>query len=151
MPVPYLEGWRYWLYLLAFLCTYLVVLPMGEEAFYRVFQANQWKGFASDVMISFFYAGMNAAALVHILEEWQAVLLFSTLAFLSGLVLVTIRDNLSVVYSLMTRIGIALGMLLWIFFLYESAKNQLPRQQPEYFFGTNTENVFFMTPSVTAE
>ena len=133
------NGWDF-VYKTVFAIFYIIVLPLGEEAFYRVFQANQWKGFAADVMISIAYAGMNTAALYWIMSGWGAVWLFTGLAFISGFLLVFIRDQMNVVYSLMSRIGIALGVAVWLFFLYESVTNQLPRKQPDFFFRADVKN-----------
>lgn len=142
MVLPFPNFGNAWdiVYTVSFGIAYIIILPLGEEAFYRVFQANQWKGLASDIMISIGYAGMNLAALYWIIESWGGRWLFTGFAFIVAMILVSIRDNLSVVYALMTRIGIALGVCIWIFFLYESVKNELPRQQPEYFFVADVRN-----------
>jgi multidrug transporter EmrE-like cation transporter len=91
-------------------------------------------------MISLAYAGMNLAALYWVMEPWGGRLLFAGFSFIIAMILVSIRDNLSVVYALMTRIGVALGVIVWVFFLYESVKNELPRQQPDYFFSADIRN-----------
>ena len=142
MVLPFPNFGNNWdiVYVVVFGICYNIILPMGEEAFYRVFQANQWKGLISDIMINLAYAAMNLAAFYWIMEPWGGRWLFTGLAFLSGMMLVSIRDNMSVVYALMTRIGISLGVSVWLFFLYESVKNDLPRQQPDYFFIADTRN-----------
>jgi membrane protease YdiL (CAAX protease family) len=141
IPTKFGNAWDV-VYMVGAILGYLIFLPLGEEAFYRVFQANQWKGFISDVLISLAYAGMNYAGLVFIFDCWKFRLAFSGLAFLSALLLVSIRDNLNVVTCLMTRIGIALGVLIWIFYLYETVKNDLPRKQPHYFFEADVQNIW---------
>lgn len=144
MVLPFPNFGNSWdtVYTVGFLIAFIIILPLGEEAFYRVFQANQWKGMAADIMISIAYAGMNFAGLYWIMEGWGARWLFAGLAFLISMILVSIRDNMNVVYALMTRIGISLGVTIWIFFLYESVKNELPRQQPDYFFNGDVRNWF---------
>ena len=96
-------------------------------------------------MISLAYALMNLAVLYWIIYPWGGRWLFTGLAFATGLVLVWIRDSLTVVHSLMSRIGIAIGVAAWIFFLYQSVHNELPRRQPGFFFTQDPRNWFART------
>lgn len=91
-------------------------------------------------MISFGYAGMNLAALYWIMEPWGGRLAFAGLSFIMAIVLVSIRDNMNIVSTLMSRIGVAIGISIWIFYLYESVKKELPRKQPDYFFIADMRN-----------
>ena len=93
-------------------------------------------------MISLAYALMNLAALYWIISPWGGRWLFTGLAFVTGMVLVWVRDSLTVVHSLMSRIGIAIGISAWIFFLHQSVQNELPRRQPGYFFTQDPRNWF---------
>jgi len=142
MVLPFPNFGNTWdlVYTIAFAICFIIILPLGEEAFYRVFQGNQWKGCISDIMVSLFYSAMCLAAIYWIIEPWGGRWLFTGLSFLTALVLVGIRDGMGVVYCLMTKIGINIGIAIWIFFLYESVKNQLPRQQPDYFFIADVRN-----------
>lgn len=96
-------------------------------------------------MISLGYAGMNFVAMYWIMEPCGGRLLFAGLSFVMAMILVGIRDNMSIVYALMTRVGIAIGVSIWIFYMYESVKNELPRKQPDYFFIADVRN--FLQPS----
>lgn len=140
LPLPHFgNGWDT-VYLIFVIILYLVVLPMGEEAFYRVFQGNQWKGMLADTLVSVFYAGMNLAAHYWIFDSWSARWVFTGLTFFVSMILVLIRDKTNVVYSLMARVGVAVGVLAWIFFLYQTVQHAMPREQPTYFFRANVEN-----------
>ena len=93
-------------------------------------------------MISLAYSLMNLAALYWIIQPWGGRWLFTGLAFAAAIALVLIRDSLTVIHSLMSRIGIAIGVAAWIFFLFQSIKNELPRRQPEYFYAQDPRNWF---------
>jgi membrane protease YdiL (CAAX protease family) len=142
LPVPHFGNFWDTVYMSILAILYIVVLPLGEEAFYRVFQANQWKGMLSDIMISFFYAVMNLGGVYYVFDSWTPRWILTGFAFLIGVTLVYLRDKTNVVYSLMARIGVALGVFVWLCFLIQTVKSAMPRAQPQYFFIANVENIF---------
>jgi hypothetical protein len=142
LPFPILKGSWDTCYHIAFFLIFTIALPLGEEAFYRVFQANQWKGILADVMISVFYAGMNLAIVYSVFDSWTPKWIFTFFSFVIAMILVAIRDKSNVVNALMSRIGLALGVYLWIFFLERSVKSAIPRLQPTYVFIADVNNWF---------
>lgn len=142
LPFPELDGFWGYFYITIFTIGFLAFLPLSEEGFYRVFQASQWKGITADFMISFFFGLMNYFALVFIIDNWGARLIFSLISVGISVVLIFLRDNQNLILSLMARIGINFGIYLWGLFIWKSKELKLPRNHPKDFFSFNPNNIF---------
>ena len=131
------------LYDVLFLILYAVALPLGEAMFYFVFQANNWKGVAYDIMICVFYALANFAAFYFIIVGLIPQIVFSVLAGVFMFGYIYIRDKKSFFVAIGYRVGISMGITLWIFFFkYTTTASWVHRKQPVFFFPSNAGNIF---------
>jgi membrane protease YdiL (CAAX protease family) len=145
MILPFPTNFGNWwdeIYLIAFFFFYVIFLPMGEEAFFRVFLSEEWKDYIPDLVICLAYAPMNYVALICIINTAIPRLIFAAITLLLAFLLVYLRDKFDKATCLVTRIGLALGIVFWIFYLYETVKHEFPRKQPEYFFRANVDNIW---------
>lgn len=142
LPFPFFHQGEGLLYISLFVFGFIVILPISEEGFYRIFQASQWKGILADLMISFFYGIMNYFAMIPLISNWGARLAYAFLSFAFSLVLIYVRDKQNIVLSLMARFGINFGLILWGLFLWKSQEIKVPRLHPRIFLSFNKENIF---------
>lgn len=142
LPFPYFGNSMDTFYAVFFGISYLIILPMGEEGFYRVFQGNQWKGEIPTAIISCAYGLMNFVAFCLIFEGWLGRILLTAAAIGTCYIYIGVRDSLDIVYCLMTKIGVNLGMGLWIYWMWMTVERGMPRRQPKYFYVADMDNIW---------
>lgn len=141
MPFPNFHGifkFIYWI-LCAFL--YINLIPSTEELFYRVFQANQWKGILADIMISVGNTILNFTIYYFMIKDIWACLAATGLTFFTSILLVIIRDIFGPVECITSRIGITIGVVFWFTFISELVLTGLKRQEPKHFHLSDPENL----------
>lgn len=140
LPFPFFGTKLDTYYAIAFAVSYLLILPMGEEGFYRVFQGNQWRGEIPTAIISGAYGLMNLVAFCFVFEGWFGRILLTAAAIGTCYIYIGVRDSLDIVYCLMTKIGINLGMVLWMYWMYMTVERGMPRRQPKHFYVADMRN-----------
>ena len=142
LPFPFFGDYWDGIYGGAAAFTYVFLLPLGEEAFFRVFHSNQWKSQIADIVVSVFYGLMCFAGFYMVMDGILGVALLTAGAIASCWLLIEVRNSLNIMYCLMTKIGINLGTALWVFYLYYSVDKRLERRQPGLFYIADMENIF---------
>ena len=144
LPFPYFDSVADFAYDLIFSVCFVFILPLGEEAFYRVFIGNQWKGPTGQMVASLANTLMNLACFVVCCEGVFGIALLSVGSLACCFALVVVRDQMAPVYCLMAKIGINLGCALWLYYLNATEQKSLDRRQPNLFNVADSMNV--LTP-----
>ena len=139
LPMPGFIGGKFYGYWTLFFFLWVILLPIFEGFFFFLFQASSWKESWSDFMISAFYAVMNLAWMVHVVESWYSVLLLTGISFGVCYLCIIIRDRASGFQALGMRVGVGLGLFIMLVYLNSKGGSA---KSPGIFFRAVFSNQF---------
>lgn len=152
LPVPPIESGAFYAYEVFFVLSFLGLAAL-EHFYFNFFTSieytegeglSSFKGekasFGSNFVISL------GASLVHfavfywtIRPVLAAVIVYTLLAFIMNFICITVRNSKKLIVSIQLRVGFALGILIWIWYLRASLSGN-KRVTPDYFFPNNIDN-----------
>ena len=98
--------------------------------------------FGSNFLISLGVGLLNFAVFYWVVAPiWFVALIWAIITVLMNLVIITIRHNLKLITSTLMRIGVAIGVLLFLYYLNLTLKGKIRRNTPEYYFSGDIQNV----------
>lgn len=140
LPFPfYTDKTKRILYWVAFTIVWGIILPMAEVTFYFMFQAACWGGLLSDLVISLAYAIMNFCWMYWVIEKFWWAFSLAAFTFALGYFLIKIRDSKGGMAATGIRIGISLGTIALLVFIYQWGKCKVP----QLFVVAHPKNKFF--------
>jgi len=128
-------------YDIVFIILYGVACPLAESLFYMVFQANQWDGLTSDIMICAFYGLSQYLAFMYIISSWIPQILFGVISGFIMFGLIYIRDKRSFFVATGYRVGVSLAVVFWILFMKYLGNSVIQTKQPTFFWKYNPANI----------
>ena len=148
LALPSFQGGGETLYFALFILLYTIVLPIGEEAYFRVFLTKVWRGPTGNLISCISYMLMNFSAYCFVFDTDLARFIFMLLSFLQGLILLEFKHKQNIVFSLMVRIGVSLGILGWLVFVSHSTNITYDVKQPAYLLMSDPHNLFTRTKMI---
>jgi len=156
LPFPSLSGWIKWIYIVVFVLLW-IVLAVTEHVFFNFFSsieytekeggmaslAGEKPTFSSNLILSLGVGLLHFAFYYWIVKPilFFAVI-YGILAVIVNFVVITIRHDKKMIVSVLLKIGLAIGVLLYLWYLNISLNGNLKRETPVYFFNADVENKF---------
>jgi len=144
-------------YFVAFAIFYLIYAAM-ENVYYYWFIGSEWNeksgagalmdmaagqtiSFSSCLVIGLGVFALNWAIFSSFVQSWWFGGIIALIAFGAAFALTKIRGSKGIIVSTLLRVGIALGVLLYIYYLFQSDAGKLNRKSPLAFVSSNPLNI----------
>lgn len=153
LPFPTNDGIMKYLYVVLFVACFLAFAAL-EHVYYNYFTSIEytekeglasWGGehasFSSNVVISIGNALLHFAVFYWTIKPilfWSII--YAVATFFMNLLVITLRHKKKLIISLLFRVGIALGVLLYLWYLNFTLGGKFKRITPDYFFTGDVDN-----------
>ena len=142
LPVPFLKTAAHYVYTGVLGFMFVVLMPISEELYYRIFQLQIWQGIVGHLFVSWSIGLVYLSIMIQIAKGTE-VILFSTIGVcVIQFLLVGLNRCIGSLASMFARIGLGLGMFAWLCFLVMCFEDGQIFQQPEVLDIGERENIF---------
>jgi hypothetical protein len=154
MPFPaHVAAVIKWSYFVLFAALFLIEAAL-EHVYFNFFSsieftekegmaslAGEQRSFSSNLTISVGVFLLNFAIGYYVFSpRLIPALIYGFIALGVNLFMMNIRYDKKMIVSTLLRVGIAIGVLLYILYLYYTLEGKISRKTPEYYFAANTNN-----------
>lgn len=152
-PMPEFPKWSNAVYQSIFGILFLIFAAL-EHFYFNYFASIEYTegsgmaslsgekaSFSSNLIISLFCGLFHFAVYYWIIEPviWYAIV-YAVLAFLMNMVVISVRHSKKLIVSTLLRIGIAMAVLIMVYYCRYSVGGKAKRSIPYYFFRRDNEN-----------
>jgi hypothetical protein len=153
LPFPVTDGALKYTYLTFFVLSYLIFAAL-EHIYFNYFTSIEYTekeglasfggekaSFSSNFVISIGNALMHFAVFYWTIKPllfWAII--YGAVAFFVNFVVISVRHNKKLIVSILFKVGIALGVLLYLWYLSFTLGGDVKRITPTYYFTADVEN-----------